>query len=568
MVSQFGFGRSFKHRSRCLVALGVINLLLAGQLNAATLVHNVRGYTMNEGQRLGFIGLVYDQGVVTQLITDREELKTVQVDERFDGGGATLLPGLIDAHGHVAGLGDALASVDVTGTTSETAAVQRVVEAAARAPRGSWITGGGWNQVLWADRRFPTRLSLDEQVGDYPVVLRRVDRHAIWVNSAALAAAGIDEHTRDPEGGQILRDAQGKPTGVLVDNAMGLIASAMPAATVRSKRDDLTRAMNYLASLGLTGAHDAGATRLEVEAYDELVADDAMPIRIYAMLRLADPEITELLEQGPRELSSDYFALRSVKISADGALGSRGAALFEDYHDDPGNRGLLLRSATELAEDIRKSASLGYQVNVHAIGDLANARVLDEFAALNKDPAQRALRHRVEHAQILRPQDIDRFESLAVIASVQPTHATSDKNMAGDRLGEARLEGAYAWQSLVESGARLAGGSDFPVEPANPFFGLHAVVTRKDRDGQPLGGWRPEEALTRDQALSLFTEDAAYAGHGDQRFGRLRPGFAADFILVRDDFFRVPADDIWRNEVLATVVGGKLVYGTLAPEED
>jgi predicted amidohydrolase YtcJ len=310
----------------------------------------------------------------------------------------------------------------------------------------------------------------------------------------------------------------------------------------------------------MTGAHDAGSTALEIDAYDSLLADGDFPMRIYSMLRMADPLIEEKWAAGPRALSNDLFVLRSVKISADGALGSRGAALFEDYSDDPGNKGLLLLSDEALASQIRESAELGFQVNVHAIGDLANAKVLDEFEALSTAPQQRALRHRVEHAQILRTQDIERFAELDVIASVQPTHATSDKNMAGDRVGEARLEGAYAWQTLFESGAKLAGGSDFPVEPPNPFFGLHAAVTRQDRDGEPPGGWRVGEALSRDKALSLFPEDAAYAGHAEEKLGRLLPGYAADFILVRDDFFTVPREQLWSNKVLLTVVAGEIVY--------
>ncbi|MFT4767451.1 MAG: putative amidohydrolase YtcJ [Glaciecola sp.] len=535
-------------------------LVLPLQLSAATLIHNVQGYTMHHGDRLAFAALEYEDGVVTVLYEDEEAAATSTAQERIDAGGLTLLPGLIDAHGHVAGLGATLASVDLTGSDSEAEAAARVAAAAQDAPADAWLFGAGWNQVLWTGGEFPGRTSLDALIADRPVVLNRVDRHALWVNSRALELAGITASTVDPAGGQIVRDAQGAPTGILIDNAMRLIAEALPEATVVSKKQDLSRAMDYLVSLGMTGAHDAGSTALEIDAYDSLLADGSFPMRIYSMLRMADPLIGEDLAAGPRAQSSDLFVLRSVKISADGALGSRGAALFEDYSDDPGNKGLLLLSDEVLSAQIQRSAALGFQVNVHAIGDLANAKVLDEFEQLNAMPAQRALRHRVEHAQILRPRDIERFAKLDVIASVQPTHATSDKNMAGDRLGEARLEGAYAWQSLFESGAILAGGSDFPVEPPNPFFGLHAAVTRQDREGAPPGGWREGEAVSRDKALSLFTEDAAYAGHAEETVGRLLPGYAADFILVRDDYFTVPREQIWQNKVMLTVVAGEPVY--------
>jgi predicted amidohydrolase YtcJ len=535
-------------------------LVLPLQLWAATLIHNVQGYTMHHGDRLSFAALEYEDGVVTVLYEDEEAAATSTAKERIDAGGLTLLPGLIDAHGHVAGLGATLASVDLTGSDSEAEAALRVAAAAQDAPADAWLFGAGWNQVLWAGGEFPNRASLDALIPDRPVALNRVDRHALWVNSRALALAGITAGTPDPAGGQIVRDAEGEPTGILIDNAMRLIADALPEATVASKKQDLSRAMEYLVSLGMTGAHDAGSTALEVDAYDSRLADGDFPMRIYSMLRMADPLIEETLAAGPRELSNDRFVVRSVKISADGALGSRGAALFEDYSDDPGNKGLLLLPDEVLSAQIRRSAALGFQVNVHAIGDLANAKVLDEFEQLNTEPAQRTLRHRVEHAQILRPQDIERFAALDVIASVQPTHATSDKNMAGDRLGEERLEGAYAWQTLFESGAKLAGGSDFPVEPPNPFFGLHAAVTRQDRDGEPPGGWRVGEALSRDKALSLFTEDAAYSAHAEEKVGRLLPGYAADFILVRDDYFTVPREQIWQNKVLLTVVAGEPVY--------
>jgi predicted amidohydrolase YtcJ len=386
----------------------------------------------------------------------------------------------------------------------------------------------------------------------------------MWVNSKALALAGIDASTPDPEGGQIIRDRSGEPSGVLVDNAMDLVFEAIGVASLEAVEADIVRGLEAAAATGLTSVHDAGVSAQEIQAYRNLQTAGRLPIRVYPMLSVLDPDNDPLLAEGPFRSEDGMLHVRSVKISADGALGSRGAALHRDYSDMPDHTGLLLLSDEELSQHIGRSAQAGFQVNVHAIGDLANTRVLEKFADINQSPKIRAQRHRVEHAQILRPQDINQFAKLDVIASIQPTHATSDKNMAEDRLGASRLEGAYAWNTLLRSQARLAGGSDFPVEPANPLYGLHAAVTRTDREGEPLGGWRPEEKLSRAEALSLFTEWAAYAGHEEEFLGRLAPGFAADFVLVKDDFFAQSEQAIWQNEVLATVVAGKVVYRSAA----
>lgn len=529
----------------------------------STLIFNIHGYSMLDGKRQRFVALEYANGKVTAVYRTAEERSSSTATRLIDGQGASLLPGLIDAHGHVAGYGDALAGVNLVGTKSEKEALERVAKAAGAALGNEWLLGDGWNQVLWAGKAFPTLDGLDAVTGERPTSLSRVDGHAVWVNSVALERAGIDDNTADPAGGQILRDVQGRATGVLIDNAMDLVFDKIPKPTGSERQVSIVRALKALAAKGLTQVHDAGITSAGLAAYKELQRSGQMPIRSYVMLSVLDPENDKHLAAGPAASDDDRLVVASVKISADGALGSRGAALHTDYSDQPGHRGLLLLSDTELRHHMRRSAEAGFQVNVHAIGDLANTRVLDEFELLNQDTGIRAKRHRVEHAQILRPQDINRFAELDVIASVQPTHATSDKNMAGDRLGEERLAGAYVWQTLFESGARLAGGSDFPVEPPDPFFGLHAAVTRRDRDGEPPGGWRVGEALSRNQALSLFTEDAAYAAGMEDRIGRLLPGYYADFILVRDNFFEVSREQMWKNKVIATVVGGSLVYGEL-----
>ena len=533
---------------------------------AGTLIYNVNGHTMVAGARVDFIAIEYSNGMIDRVYTDEQSVQGSLADHRIDGQGSTLLPGLIDAHGHVRGLGASLRNVDLTGAASETEAAQRVQQFSGNDPAAdeSWIEGRGWNQVLWPERQFPDRRSLDAVAPNRPVALSRVDGHAMWVNSKALALAGIDASTLDPEGGQIIRDRSGEPSGVLVDNAMDLVFDAIGVASLEAIEADIVRGLEAAAATGLTSVHDAGVSAQEIQAYRNLQAAGRLPIRVYPMLSVLDPDNDPLLAEGPFRSDDGMLHVRSVKISADGALGSRGAALHRDYSDMPDHTGLLLLSDEELSHHIERSAQAGFQVNVHAIGDLANTRVLEKFADINQSPTIRAQRHRVEHAQILRPQDIDQFAQLDVIASIQPTHATSDKNMAEDRLGASRLQGAYAWNTLLRSQAQLAGGSDFPVEPANPLYGLHAAVTRTDREGEPLGGWRPDEKLSRAEALSLFTEWAAYAGHEEQFLGRLAAGFAADFLLVKDDFFAQPEQAIWQNEVLATVVAGKVVYRSAA----
>jgi len=528
-----------------------------------TLIYNVNGHTMAAGARVDFIAIEYSNGLIERLYTDEQSVQGSLAEHRIDGKGSTLLPGLIDAHGHISSLGASLRSVDLTGAASETEAAQRVQQFSGddSAADQSWIQGRGWNQVLWPERQFPDRRSLDAVAPNRPVALSRVDGHAMWVNSKALALAGIDASTPDPEGGQIIRDRSGEPSGVLVDNAMDLVFEAIGVASLEAVEADIVRGLEAAAATGLTSVHDAGVSAQEVQAYRNLQAAGRLPIRVYPMLSVLDPDNDPLLAEGPFRSEDGMLHVRSVKISADGALGSRGAALHRDYSDMPDHTGLLLLSDEELSQHIGRSAQAGFQVNVHAIGDLANTRVLEKFADINQSPKIRAQRHRVEHAQILRPQDINQFAKLDVIASIQPTHATSDKNMAEDRLGASRLEGAYAWNTLLRSQARLAGGSDFPVEPANPLYGLHAAVTRTDREGEPLGGWRPEEKLSPAEALSLFTEWAAYAGHEEEFLGRLAPGFAADFVLVKDDFFAQSEQAIWQNEVLATVVAGKVSIG-------
>ncbi|MEQ8955056.1 MAG: amidohydrolase, partial [Gammaproteobacteria bacterium] len=372
--------------------------------------------------------------------------------------------------------------------------------------------------------------------------------------------AGIGNRTEDPAGGQIIRDPQGEATGVFIDNAMGLVSRHVPQTSIEELKLVVNTALENLAGYGLTSVHDAGIGSTTITAYQQLLEEGPLPIRVYAMLAATDEFYGDRLRDGVIRSDDETFLLRSVKIAADGALGSRGAALIEDYSDQPGHTGLLLHSPERLEFFMRAAMNAGFQVNTHAIGDNANMIVMDSYAALVAETDTRALRHRIEHAQVLRYEDIARFARLGVIPSMQATHATSDKNMAQDRLGEVRIQGAYAWRKLLDSGAVIANGSDFPVESPNPFYGLHASVTRQGHDNQPAGGWFPEESMTLEEAFASFTIDAAYAAHQEDLLGTLEPGKKADFVLLDRDIFDIDPAQLWQVQVEQTWVNGHLVF--------
>lgn len=534
-------------------------ITLHGQLIFAdtTLYSNVNGYTLNSNRELvKFSAVQFTDDRIDRLYLHDDELPS-EVDSIVDGKGQTLIPGLIDAHGHVLSYGLSLLRVDLVGTTSEQEAVQRVVDFLAGSEQLDWVQGRGWNQVLWESNAFPLASSLDEVISQKPIWLSRVDGHAGWANSAAMELAGVDSGTEDPDGGQIIRDSQGNPTGVFVDNAMALIRSKIPASSIEEQKFALRTAMQALAKQGLTSVHDAGVGSSSIQAYKQLLQDGPLPIRVNAMLSATDSFFEQRLAEGHFRSDDDTLAINSVKIAADGALGSRGAALIEDYSDLPGHTGLLLHSQERMQYFMRAAMNAGFQVNTHAIGDSANKIVLDNYQQLIQETNSRDLRHRIEHAQILRYEDILRFAELGVIPSMQATHATSDKNMAQDRLGEVRIQGAYAWRKLMNAGALIANGSDFPVESPNPFYGLHASITRQDKNSEPTGGWFPEEKMTAVEAFASFTIDAAYAGHQENLLGSLEAGKKADFIVLDRDIFTSPSGEIWQTRVLETWINGE-----------
>lgn len=526
------------------------------------LMTDVNGYTLDgEGRLVRFEAIAVKDGRVLATGT-AAELEHHGL-RRISGGGRTLLPGLIDAHAHVMGLGQSLLSVDLMGVTSKEDALAKVKAFADAHPDRPWITGRGWNQTLWLENAFPTAADLDRILPDRPVLLDRVDGHASWVNTAALRLAGIDSSTPDPDGGVIIRDANGAATGILIDKASALVERVVPPATDSDRRLALETALAAIAAAGLTGVHDMGTDPSTWALLNTLAAENKLPVRITAYIAGAGEAFTALSADGPRhDLHDGLLHLTGVKLYGDGALGSRGAALMAPYSDDPANRGLLFQSTEMTTELFDRVSGAGFQVAFHAIGDLANKVGLDAFARLKEAHGDDGLRHRIEHAQVVAPSDIPRFAALGIIPSMQPTHATSDMNMAEARVGIQRIRGAYAWRTFMAQGSRIAGGSDFPVEAVNPFFGLHAAVTRMDHQGRPPGGWYPEHRMERAEALRAFTLDAAWAGHDEENVGTLEPGKRADFILIDRDYIEVPESEIWQIRVLETWVGGRKVFTT------
>jgi hypothetical protein len=474
----------------------------------------------------------------------------------IDGRGATILPGLIDSHGHMQALGESLENLELRGLKSEREIAAKVRAEAAKRKPGQWIRGEAWDQNLWPSKSFPTAAVLSQAAPNNPVALGRVDGHALWVNRRAMEIAHLDRATRDPAGGRILRDASGNPTGVLLDRAMALVEAKIPPPSPVDTERYLLRAANECARLGLTTVHDAGVPQQVIDAYRTLIRKHQLPIRIYAMIQNSPDLIDAWLARGPE--IGDQLTVRSIKLIADGALGSRGAALLSPYSDDPTNRGLLILDRPFIRSIAERAIPRGFQVNTHAIGDRANHEALLAYADALRGPNDK--RFRIEHAQVVAPADFALFHKYSIIASMQPTHATSDMPWAQARLGPERIRGAYAWQTFLHLGVHVPGGSDFPVESPDPIRGLYAAITRENETGFPPGGWFPDQRMTREEALRSFTIEGAYAAFEERKKGSLVPGKLADLIMLSGDPMTVPEQQIPKLRVTMTVVGGRIVY--------
>ncbi|KAB7629446.1 amidohydrolase family protein [Stenotrophomonas rhizophila] len=501
-------------------------------------------------------------------VGDRQALLTLYpLAALTDVGEATVIPGLIDAHAHLMFLGGTLMQADLTGATSTQDIVARLQRFAADNPEG-WLLGSGWDQNRWPDKQFPSAADLDTAFPDRPVWLGRIDGHAGWGNSAALRAVARQPGQRalkgswQPAGGRIVRDAKGQPSGVFVDEAMTLVQAAIPAPSDAAREQMLTRALDKAVSHGLTGVHDMGVSRADLALMRRFADAGTLPLRIDAYADGNGDALADLCAQGAYQHPGGRLEMRGVKLFMDGALGSRGAALLADYSDDPHNRGLLVTSPAEFETAVRKADTCHVQVATHAIGDRGNRIALDTYARVLGERRSSDHRWRIEHAQVVALEDIPRFAQLGVIASMQPAHATSDMGWAQDRVGPERILGAYAWRRMLSSGARLALGSDFPVEQVDPRLGLYAAVTRQDRAGQPPGGWQPDQRLTAAEALRGFTADAAWAGHDEAQVGRLQPGLHADFVVLDRDPLSIAPAALADLQVRSTWVDGAPVYDT------
>ena len=538
-------GRMIRH------ALALAAALLASPLSADTLVSNVNGIQVGADGKIQHFGsfLIGDDGRVKQVMTQASP-RMSRFDRMINGEGRTVLPGLIDAHGHVLDLGTAAIIVQLTGASSLADLQQRLRTYAAAHPNEAWIVGFGWNQELWPDKRFPTAADLDAVVPDRPVMLERVDGHAVVANSAAMKVAGVTADTRAPPGGRI-------ENGLFVDIAAELIRKAVPPRTPAQADEALAKAQEQLLSVGITAVGSMSTSVGDWEAMRR--AGEAGRLNVRLMSYLSGAESTKAVPQPTPWLYNDRLRAVGIKLFADGALGSRGAWLKKPYADRPDTHGLQFHSDAEMLSLADRAAGAGFQVATHAIGDAANAQLISVYEQLSLKYG-RDRRWRIEHLQVADPADIPRLAPAGIIASMQPTHQTSDRLMAEARLGPDRLAGAYAWQSVLKSGARIAFGSDFPVESPDPFPGLAAAISRLDMNGQPPGGWIPGERITFEHALRGFTRDAAYSGFAEQKIGALEPGKWADFIIVDRDVSKVDPQSLARTQVLETWVAGKKVW--------
>ena len=535
---------------------------LAQSSNADLLLFNAHVVTMNEKQPSAQAIAIRGGRILWVGNTAEAERLYPRPAHATDLHGATVLPGIIDAHTHLMNLGESLVRLNLKDIPTEREIIERVKQRAASTAPGEWILGWGWDEGKWASN-YPTNQALSAATPNHPVFLVGLHTFAAWANQRALELAEIDKNTRDPENGKILRDERTRePTGILLNRAQDLVARHIPPMTLAQTKRAMQLAARECVSNGLTSVDEAKVTPLMVEAFHELVREGQMPLRVYAMLDGADKDLVERwLKHGPEIDPHHQLTVRAFKLFADGALGSRGAALLEPYSDAPQTQGSMTTPESEVYSLTRRALEAGFQVCTHAIGDAANRAVLNAYEQAEKEvPDAHDPRLRIEHAQVVAPEDIPRFAKLGIIASMQPTHCTSDLAWAEKRLGPERVKYAYAWRSLKDSRAHLPLSSDFPGETLNPFYGIFAAITRQDPQGNPPGGWHPEQRLTREEALRGYTLEAAYAEFQEDNKGSLEKGKLADLTVVSKDITTIPRAEILSVQVLKTFVGGKVVY--------
>jgi predicted amidohydrolase YtcJ len=532
-----------------------------GATPADLIVTNARIYTVDDGRPMAE-AMAVRAGRVQFVGSERGALTLRGPQTRvLDAAGATIIPGIADAHVHLLNLGMALRTVSLVGARTYDEVIERIAAKARELPAGTWITGRGWDQNDWPDTRLPSHEPLSRAVPNHPVSVTRIDGHATLVNAAAMRIANLTAATTDPAGGRIERTASGEPTGVLVDRAMGIVSSRVPPATRDQVRDATLGAIREANRWGLTSVHDAGVEAAVVDVYEELARAGQYSLRNYVMIRQDDSTLARYFRRGPqRGLHDGRIWIRAIKISADGALGSRGAALLDPYSDDPTNSGLLLVPPARIKDVAVRALRSGFQLNVHAIGDRGNRVVLDAFEAALKEVPAADHRFRVEHAQILHHDDIPRFAELDVLPSMQTTHQVSDMYWVPNRIGFSRSLGGYAWRSLLNTGVIIPNGTDFPVEAVAPMRSFHSAVTRQDENNWPMGGWFADQRMTRSEALRSMTLWPAYAAFQEHELGSLSPGKYADFVILDRDIMTVAPDAILGTQVVATYIGGRAVY--------
>lgn len=528
---------------------------------ADVVVVNARVYTVDDAHPSASAFAVRNRRIVF-VGSDRETRYFAGPKTRvIDAGGRTVIPGMVDAHAHLLGLGTSLRNVKLAGSKTYDEVIARVQARAKTAKPGEWIQGRGWDQNLWPDKKFPTHDALTRAIPDHPVVLTRIDGHAVLANAMAMKAAGVTAATRDPDGGRIERESGGAPAGVFIDNAMGLIRRAIPDDTREETRDEILAAIAEANKWGLIGIHDAGASQRTIDIYESLAREGRYNLRNYVMVSGDSADVRHYFGVGPRSALYDgHLWVRSIKLYADGALGSRGAALLAPYSDDHANSGLLVTPPAEIQRIATAALRRGFQVGVHAIGDRGNRVVLDAYDAALKAVPVADHRFRVEHAQVVSLPDIPRFAKMGVIPSMQASHQTSDMRWAETRVGPERIKGAYAWRSLLTTGVVIPNGSDFPVEEVNPLISFHSAVSRQDASNWPPEGWYPEQRMTREEALRAMTIWPAYAGFQEKLMGSITPGKYADFVILDRDIMTIPVTEILQTKVMSTWIGGKEVF--------